>query len=58
MLDGIVGLEVEFTQLVGKRKLGQHKDARDIRGPAEILVSRGNQQIGDAMLARAAGKVD
>jgi transcriptional regulator len=57
-LDGIVGLEVEITQLVGKRKLGQHKDARDIRGPAEILVSRGNQQIGDAMLACAAGKVD
>jgi transcriptional regulator len=57
-LDGIVGLEVEITQLVGKRKLGQHKDARDIRGPAEILVSRGNQLIGDAMLACAAGKVD
>ncbi|MDH6146521.1 putative FMN-binding regulatory protein PaiB [Paraburkholderia sp. WSM4179] len=57
-LDGIVGLEVEITRLVGKRKLGQHKDARDIRGPAEMLLTRGNQQIGGAMLACAARKVD
>jgi transcriptional regulator len=58
LLDAIVGIEVEITRLAGKRKLGQHKDARDILGPAEILVARGNQQIGNAMLACAAGKVD
>lgn len=57
-LDGIVGLEVEITQLVAKRKLGQHKDARDIRGPAEALMARGSQQIGDAMLACAERKCD
>ncbi|OLL28854.1 transcriptional regulator [Burkholderia sp. SRS-W-2-2016] len=56
LLAAIVGLEVEITRLVGKRKLGQHKDARDIRGPGEVLVARGNRQIGDAMLACAAGK--
>ncbi|WP_250474984.1 FMN-binding negative transcriptional regulator [Caballeronia sp. GAFFF1] len=55
-LDGIVGLEVEITRLVGKRKLGQHKEARDIRGPAEALVARGNLAIGDEMLACAAKK--
>ncbi|CAL8477084.1 FMN-binding negative transcriptional regulator [Caballeronia sp. S22] len=57
-LDAIVGLEVEITQLVGKRKLGQHKAARDIRGPAEMLTARGNEQIGNAMLACAARKSD
>ncbi|GAB5097810.1 FMN-binding negative transcriptional regulator [Caballeronia sp. HLA56] len=55
-LDAIVGLEIEVTRWVGKRKLGQHKDARDIRGPAGMLNSRGNQQIGDAMLGCAAKK--
>lgn len=57
-LNAVVGLEVEITRLVGKRKLGQHKDARDIRGPAEILLARGNKQIGDEMLASAARKSD
>jgi transcriptional regulator len=49
-LDGIVGLEIDVTRWVGKRKLGQHKDARDIRGPAETLIARGNRQIGEPML--------
>lgn len=56
MLDTIVGLEVEITRLVGKRKLGQNKDARDIRGAAEALKAREQQEIGDAMLACAAKK--
>jgi transcriptional regulator len=57
-LKAIVGLEVEITRLVGKRKLGQHKDARDIRGPADMLLARGNHQIGEAMLACAVNKVE
>ena len=55
-LQHIVGIEIEITKLDGKRKLGQHKDARDIRGPAEALNVRGNYQIGDAMLECAAKK--
>lgn len=55
-LPHIVGIEIEITKLDGKRKLGQHKDARDIRGPAEALNARGNHQIGDAMLECAAKK--
>lgn len=55
-LQHIVGIEIEITKLAGKRKLGQHKDVRDIKGPAEMLNARGNHQIGDAMLACAAKK--
>jgi transcriptional regulator len=56
LLDAIVGIEVEITRLAGKRKLGQHKDARDIRGPADVLLARGEHRIGDAMLECAARK--
>jgi transcriptional regulator len=56
MLDAIVGLEVEITRLVGKRKLGQNKDVRDIRGAAEALKARSQFEVGDAMLACAAQK--
>ncbi|EEA02412.1 FMN-binding negative transcriptional regulator [Burkholderia sp. H160] len=56
MLKAIVGLEIDITRLVGKRKLGQNKEARDIRGAGEALRARGNVQISDAMLACAAQK--
>jgi len=56
MLKAIVGLEIDITRLVGKRKLGQNKAARDIRGAGEALRARENFQIGDAMLACAAQK--
>jgi len=56
MLKAIVGLEIDITRLVGKRKLGQNKEARDIRGAGEALRARENFQIGDAMLACAAQK--
>ncbi|KVD71604.1 transcriptional regulator [Burkholderia sp. ABCPW 14] len=56
MLQSIVGLQIDVTRLVGKYKLGQNKAARDIRGAAEALKARGNDLIGDAMLARAVEK--
>jgi transcriptional regulator len=52
MLTSIVGLEIEITRLVGKSKLSQNKEARDIRGAGEALKATGNFHIGDAMLAR------
>ncbi|WP_322051962.1 FMN-binding negative transcriptional regulator [Paraburkholderia bannensis] len=55
MLKAIVGLEIEVTRLVGKRKLGQNKEARDIRGAGDALVARGDQQIGREMLDHLAG---
>uniref|UniRef100_E1T8H8 FMN-binding negative transcriptional regulator n=1 Tax=Burkholderia sp. (strain CCGE1003) TaxID=640512 RepID=E1T8H8_BURSG len=55
MLKAIVGVEIVITRLIGKRKLGQNKDARDIRGAGEALRARENP-IGDQMLACAAQK--
>ena len=51
MLKAIVGVEIEITRLVGKSKLSQNKDARDIRGAAEMLKAQADHVIGDAMLA-------
>lgn len=56
LLKSIVGLRIDITRLVGKSKLAQNKDARDIRGAGEALRARENFQIGDAMLAEAARK--
>ncbi|CAJ6823802.1 transcriptional regulator PaiB-like protein [Burkholderia pseudomallei] len=56
MLQAIVGLQIDITRLVGKCKLGQNKDARDIRGAGQALKARGDDAIGDRMLAKAAEK--
>jgi len=56
MVKSIVGIEIEITRMEGKAKLGQHKEARDIRGPGEALVALGKTEIGEAMLERAEGK--
>ncbi|MFP4592565.1 FMN-binding negative transcriptional regulator [uncultured Ralstonia sp.] len=56
MLKMIVGIEIEITRLEGKLKLGQNKEARDIRGAGEGLKARGEDVIGDAMLACAGAK--
>ncbi|NYH14739.1 FMN-binding negative transcriptional regulator [Paraburkholderia bryophila] len=56
MLKAIVGIEIEITQLVGKIKLGQNKDARDIHGAGAALNEQGEHVIGDAMLACAVTK--
>ncbi|HTY48467.1 MAG TPA: FMN-binding negative transcriptional regulator [Steroidobacteraceae bacterium] len=50
MVKAVVGLEIRITRLVGKSKLSQNKEARDIRGAGETLRARGRQVIGDAML--------
>jgi transcriptional regulator len=54
MLALIVGLEIEITRLVGKSKLGQNKEARDVLGAAHALKARGHDAVGDAMLERLA----
>ncbi|KAA1000921.1 FMN-binding negative transcriptional regulator [Paraburkholderia panacisoli] len=56
MTKAIVGLQIDITRLVGKSKLSQNKEARDIRGAGEALIASGNPVIGDQMLARVAGK--
>lgn len=56
MLTAIVGIEIEITRLVGKSKLSQDEEVRDIRNAGEMLKGQGDQVIGDAMLACAAAK--
>ncbi|HDR8954782.1 FMN-binding negative transcriptional regulator [Burkholderia vietnamiensis] len=56
LLQSIVGLQIEITRLVGKRKLSQTKAADDIRGAADALIANGQVAIGDAMLEQADAK--
>jgi transcriptional regulator len=56
MVKNIVGIEIEVTKLIGKLKLSQNKEARDILEAGETLKARGNDAIGDAMLAAGAEK--
>jgi transcriptional regulator len=56
MVKAIVGLEIEITRLVGKAKLSQNKETRDIRNAGEILNATSDRRVGQAMLAAAARK--
>jgi len=56
MLKAIVGVEIEITRLVGKIKLSQNKEVRDIQGAGAALNERGENVIGGAMLEYAAIK--
>jgi len=56
MVKAIVGLEIEITRLVGKAKLSQNKEPRDIRNAGEMLNAQGDRRVGQAMLAAAARK--
>ncbi|GAB2899803.1 FMN-binding negative transcriptional regulator [Paralcaligenes sp. KSB-10] len=56
MLKAIVGLEIQITRLVGKSKLSQNKEVRDIRGAGEALKAQGDLIIGNAMLICADAK--
>ncbi|WP_184877998.1 FMN-binding negative transcriptional regulator [Mesorhizobium sangaii] len=56
MVKAIVGLEIEVTRLVGKTKLSQNKEVRDISNAGEMLNAQGDRRVGEAMLAAAARK--
>ena len=58
MLASIVGLEIEITRLVGKFKLGQNKEPRDVLAAANALNAVGENAVADAMLARLAERDD
>jgi transcriptional regulator len=51
MLANIVGLEVEIVKLVGKWKLSQNRERRDLEGAANGLRERGETIVSGAMLA-------
>ena len=56
LVEAIVGIEVELTRIVGKSKLGQNKEVRDIEGAARGLEAAGEDAVGQAMLACAREK--
>jgi transcriptional regulator len=56
MLTLIVGIEVEITRIVGKRKLSQNKEERDRRNAAEELQKRGEEVVSAAMLGTLGAK--
>lgn len=56
MLKAIVGIEIEITRLIGKTKLSQNKEARDVEAASAALISQGDNFIGNAMQAVAADK--
>lgn len=49
MLANIVGLEIEVLRMVGKWKLSQNREERDLRGAAAELRQRGHEVLADAM---------
>ena len=53
MVKGIVGLDIRITRLVGKAKLSQNREERDVRSAGRILTAEGHSAIGEAMLERA-----
>ncbi len=56
MLKAIVGIEIEITRLIGKTKLSQNKDARDMEAAGKALSRQGDHVIGEAMLTIAAAR--
>src|SRR5262245_18887424 len=50
MLASIVALEVGITRLIGKFKLGQNKERRDVLAAANALNDQGGQAVAEAML--------
>ncbi|ALM87230.1 FMN-binding negative transcriptional regulator [Bordetella sp. N] len=56
MLQAIVGIQVEVTKLVGKAKLSQNKERRDIESAGQALRAQGDTGIGDRMLACIPGQ--
>jgi transcriptional regulator len=58
MLKAIVGIEIEVTRLVGKFKLAQNKEVRDMLSAGQNLKLQGDDLIGDAMVAAAGVKAE
>jgi transcriptional regulator len=48
-LGHIVGIEVELTRVVGKRKLSQNRDLRDFESTVSALEERGREDLASAM---------
>lgn len=49
MMRAIVGVEIEVTRVVAKSKLSQNREERDRINAADVLGSRGESELSDAM---------
>ncbi|WCM86561.1 FMN-binding negative transcriptional regulator [Acidovorax sp. NCPPB 3576] len=49
LLQHIVGIEIALTSLVGKFKLSQNREPRDIAGAADTLQARGQGELAERM---------
>jgi transcriptional regulator len=49
MLSMVVGIEIEVTSLVGKRKLSQNRNVRDFEGVVAALQERKQDELASAM---------
>lgn len=49
MLRQIVGIEITIQSLVGKTKLGQNREPRDRLSAADVLQSRGQEELSQRM---------
>jgi transcriptional regulator len=58
MIASIVGLEIAITRLIGKSKLSQNKETRDVVGAVQALKAHGHDAIANAMLAHLAERSD
>ena len=56
LLKAIVGIQIDVTRLVGKYKLSQNKDRRDLESAGQAVQAQGGIEIGEAMLACAKAK--
>jgi len=53
MLQNIVGIEIAITSLVGKSKLSQNREPRDLAGAADTLQARGHGDLAARMRPEA-----
>ncbi|TVT60426.1 MAG: FMN-binding negative transcriptional regulator [Azoarcus sp. PHD] len=49
LLRNIVGIEIAITSLVGKVKLSQNREARDLLNAADTLEARGHREMAQTM---------
>lgn len=58
MVKAVVGIEIDVSALTGIMKLGQNKSLQDMTSAAENMIKQGGVETGQAMLAKAADRVD
>ena len=51
MVQAVVGIEIDITELVGKFKLSQNKAEADRQGAADSLQARGQVEMAESMLS-------